>query len=81
MFMNSNNFLMKTGIIQDQIHSHPNSEQLGASGNYGKGGSASGNKKFAELVEAINSNIPLKIYHIKTGGVYFRYNSHQNLMR
>lgn len=81
MFMNSKNFIMRNGIIIDQVHSHPNSTTPGASGDYGNGGSKNGDKKFAERVEAINPNLPLKIYHIKTGGVYFQYNSRQNLIR
>lgn len=72
---------MKKGIIQDHVHSHPNSTRLGASGNYGNGGSQMGDKYFAERVEEIDPNLPLKIYHVETGDVYFRYNSRQNLIR
>ena len=40
MFMNSNNFIQSMGVVRRHVHSHPNAVQLGASGNYGKGGGA-----------------------------------------
>src|SRR5690606_20045534 len=81
MFMKSNNFIQGTGHVRGHIHSHPNAVQLGASGNYGKSGGAVYDQAFAEMVETINSNIPLKIYHVRSGGTYFRYDSKRKIIK
>ncbi|MFD2744727.1 MULTISPECIES: RHS repeat-associated core domain-containing protein [Sphingobacterium] len=71
-FMNSQNFLTMKGAILGQIHSHPNSTRLGSS---------KSDMEFAKQIEAINPRIPLSIYHVKSGGIYFHYNSRENLIR
>ena len=81
MFMNSSNIILNSGFVTGQVHSHPNATQLGASGNYSGRGTLWGDQGFAEKVEAINANIPLLIYHIQSGGTYFRYDSKRSLIR
>ncbi len=83
LFMNSNVFILISGLMKRHIHSHPNALQLGASGNYdGKEEVRSwGDQLFAEKIEEINSKIPLKVYHVGSGGTYFRYDSKRSLIR